>query len=71
LNQVNQLNQMITQKDIAAMSDSELAALAAKAPAGMSPIWDSEGWFAFIADSVLAKITPSQRAKITVIGRNH
>jgi hypothetical protein len=62
---------MITQEDIAGMSESELAALAAKSPAGMTPIWDSTGRFAFIAENVLAVMAPSQRAKITIIGRSH
>jgi hypothetical protein len=62
---------MITQEYIATMSESELAALAAKAPAGMTPIWDSEGRFAFIADSDLARMTPRHRAKIIIVRRSH
>jgi len=62
---------MITQEDIKKMSESELAAFASKAPEGFTPvIWD-DGTFSFHADWAIREMTPSQRAKLTIVKRAH
>ena len=61
----------VTQKDIAEMTDAELALFAAKAPDGFTMVRDENGVFSFCADWSLEEMTSSQRAKITVIGRAH
>jgi hypothetical protein len=62
---------MITQEKIAEMSEGELATLAASAPQGFTPVFDSDGRFAFVADWVIEKMSLSRRAQITIIGRAH
>ena len=62
---------MITQRDIAEMSEAELAALAANAPAGMVPVFHPDGSFSFISERVLDRMSPSERLRITVVGRAH
>jgi hypothetical protein len=62
---------MITQEDIAEMSEAELAVFAAKAPQGFTPVFCADGTFALIADWVIKKMSPSQRAEITIVGRAH
>jgi hypothetical protein len=58
----------ITNEDIATMSDHELAALAAIAPAGMTAVFDAQEQFAFIN---LDCLSPSQRASLRIVGRSH
>jgi hypothetical protein len=62
---------MITQEDIAEMSEAELAVLAAKAPHGFTPVLSRDGAFCFVADLVLAEMQPSERAELTIIQRAH
>ena len=62
---------MVTQEDIAEMSEGELASFAAKAPVGFTPVFYSCGSFAFVADWLIEKMSPSQRAEITIVGRAH
>ena len=62
---------MITQDDIAEMSEAELALFAAKAPQGFTPVFCSDGRFGFIADWLIEGTSPSQRAELTIIGRAH
>ena len=50
----------ITQEDIAEMTDAELAALAAKAPKGFTPVMGN-GQFVFVADWVIERMSPTQR----------
>jgi hypothetical protein len=61
----------ITQKDIAEMSEAELAVFAAKAPEGFTPAFYSDGRFAFVADWAIDEMSPSQRAKLTIVRRSH
>ena len=61
----------ITQEDIAEMTGAELAALAAKAPSGFTPVIGEKGMFGFCADWVLEQMPPAQRAKLTIISRSH
>lgn len=62
---------MITQEDIAEMSEAELAVFAAKAPQGFTPVFCCDGRFAFIADWVIDEMSPSGRAELTIIRRAH
>lgn len=62
---------MTTQEDIAEMSEAELAVFAAKAPQDFTPVFCSDGTFALIADWVIEKMRPSQRAELTIIRRAH
>jgi hypothetical protein len=61
----------MTQEDIKKMSQSQLAVLASKAPEGFTPVFDEDGRFGFRADWSLERMTPSERAKFTVVGRAH
>jgi hypothetical protein len=62
---------VITQQDIKKMSESELAVLASKAPDGFTPVFYEDGSFEFRADWSLEEMTPSERAKFTVVRRAH
>jgi len=62
---------MITQEDIAEMSEAELAVFASKAPQGFTPVFCHDGTFALIADWVIKKMKPSERAELTIIRRAH
>jgi hypothetical protein len=62
---------MITQKDIARMTEGELAVLASKAPQGFTTVFGENGMFCYCANWVLEQMSPSQRSKITVISRAH
>jgi hypothetical protein len=52
------------------MSEPELAAFATHAPQGFTPVFCADGTFAFIADWVIEKMKPSQRAELTIIQRS-
>ena len=53
------------------MSEAELAALAAKAPEGFTPVFCSEGRFGFMADWLIEEMSPSKRTELVIIGRAH
>lgn len=61
----------ITQADIKRMSESELAVLASKAPSGLTAVFHADGTFSFLSDLTIEEMSPSERAKITIIGRAH
>ncbi|MGH6728040.1 MAG: hypothetical protein ACREB8_16080 [Pseudolabrys sp.] len=62
---------MIDQKDISKMTDGELAAFAAKAPPGLSPVIFSDGGFGFLADRVIDGMSRTERAELTIVRRAH
>ena len=45
------------------MTHAELAALAAKAPAGFTPVKTEAGDFMYLADWLLEELLPAERAK--------
>jgi hypothetical protein len=53
------------------MSEGKLAAFAAQTPRGFTPLLDESGrpWYAEL--SHFAGMSPSDRAKLTIIGRVH
>lgn len=61
---------MTTQNDIANMTEAELATFANNAPSGFTPVFSADGTFAFVADWVIEKMTPSERLKLTIVGRS-
>ena len=53
------------------MTPAELAALAAKAPAGLTPVKTEAGDFVYLADWMLEELGPAERAKLTIVSRAH
>ena len=60
---------VVTQKDIDQMDDAELAALAAQALEGFTPVMNAQGRFSFTADWEIDRMSRLMRAEPTVIGR--
>jgi hypothetical protein len=62
---------VITQADIAEMTEAELAVFATKAPEGFTPVFYQDGRFAFAADWWIEQLSPSERGELTFVGRAH
>jgi hypothetical protein len=61
----------LTREQVAQMTHAELAALAAKAPAGFTPVKTEAGDFMYLADWLLEELLPAERAKLTIVSRAH
>ena len=61
----------LTREQVARMTHAELAVLAAKAPAGFTPVKTKAGDFMYLADWMLEELGPADRATLTLISRAH